>query len=400
MIPRRRIALDPADLRDVWRTLWTSQAQAKKDVSAFEAAFAAAVGVDHAIAVASGRDAMRLILQALGFGRGDELIVPAYTLGELVPLIGGDGLIPVPADVDPTTFNLTPETVAARIGPKTRGIFALHAFGAPCDIVGLRKLADSHGLKLIEDCAHAVGAHIGHQPVGCFGDAALFSLEATKAVSAFGGGVATTNDAQLANRLRTAVANRPRREWPAIKKALFKTFEELAVRSPLYAIAARLLFSPDRASGFDRFYRQAHGHLRVAAGFSAFQARVGLRKLANVPQRNARLNVAWQALAAELPDGFTTQRRDLHGEPAFYNFVVRSNGDLTRQRMRLQQMGIDAGIGGEVMDDIAPTLDYGDCHASAQLGREALLLPLYDDLSAPRRRQLLGALHRLAQEAA
>jgi dTDP-4-amino-4,6-dideoxygalactose transaminase len=402
MIPRRRIALARTDLADLVRSLWVADQQADTEIAAFEREFSAAIGVRHAIATASGRDALLLILDGLGIGAGDELIVPAYTLGELVPLIRAAGIVPVPADVDVASFNVTPENVAARIGRRTRGILALHAFGAPCDVIALRALADRHRLALVEDCAHAPGATINGRPAGSFGDAALFSLEATKAVASFGGGVATTDDAVLAARLRTALKKRQRREWPAMKKALLKMIEEIAVRSPLYALAARLLFAPQRAGGFDRLYRQAHGRLRVAHGFSAFQARLGRRRLAQLPARNVRLAALWQTTAAAIEAGsggrIKAQQRDAHGQPAFYNLVVRltDGGDVVALRARLQRMGIDAGIGSEVMDDIAPVLGFADCPGAARLVRETLLLPLYDGLSPHRQAVLLDALQKLA----
>jgi len=143
--------------------------------------------VPHALATASGRDALDLILDGLGLRAGDELIVPAYTLGELLPLIAARGIVAVPADTDPASLNVTPDSVARRLGPRTRAVLVVHLLGAPCDIRAICALADEHGVPVIEDCAHALGARIDGGSVGAFGRAALFSLEATKPVAAFGG---------------------------------------------------------------------------------------------------------------------------------------------------------------------------------------------------------------------
>lgn len=399
MIPRRRIALEGADLVDALRSLWVSPAQAAAQVEVFERAFAATVGVPHALATASGRDALGLILDGLGLAAGDQLIIPAYTLGELVPLMRARGIEPVPADVDPQTFNVTLESVAARIGPRTRGIFVVHLLGAPCDIRGICGLGAAHGLPVIEDCAHALGARIDGRAAGSFGRAALFSLEATKAVAAFGGGVLTTADEALAAAIRVRIAGRERREWPPVRKMLLKFVEEAAVRSPAYGLVARLMFSDRRAGGFDRFYRRAHDRVRgTAAAFSGFQARVGLRKLARVGDRQRHLNAQWQALAQQLPTRFASQQRESMGDAAFYNFVARFDGDIGVLRAAAQRHGLDLGIGGEVMDDTATMLGFSDCPGAAAAHAQAVLIPLYDGLPERRRRRMVAMLHRLARE--
>ena len=372
MIPRRRIAFEFDDFIDAARVLWTSSARAAAQVALFEQAFGAAVGMRHALAVASGRDALGLILDGLGLTAGDELIIPAYTLGELLPLIQARGIVPVPADIDAMTFNVTAASVGVRIGPRTRAILVVHLLGAPCDMPAICALGASFGISVIEDCAHAIGAHIGGRAVGSFGQAALFSLEATKAVSAYGGGVVTTDDAALASRIRVQLAGRARREWPGVRKMLFKFAEELVVRSPAYGVLARLLFSARSAGGFDRFYRRAHDRVRGMPGaFSGFQARLGLRRLDRVDGRNYRLNAAWDDLARQLPACFAVQQREHAGTPAFYNLVALFDGDIALLRAAAQRAGLDLGIGGEVMDDTAAMLGVADCPGAAPGGCRA-----------------------------
>jgi dTDP-4-amino-4,6-dideoxygalactose transaminase len=381
------------------RSLRTRRADAAAQVDRFEAAFAAAVGTRHAFATASGREALGLIIDGLGLTAGDELIIPAYTLGELLPLLRQRGLELVPADVDPETFNVTAASVAARIGPKSRAILVVHMLGAPCDIEAIARLAANHGLPLIEDCAHAAGARVAGRPVGSFGRAALFSLEPTKAVPAFGGGVLTTDDDLLAGRVAAALEGRVRREWPALRKALVKFTEELLVRSPLYGPLARLLFAESRAGWFDRFYRGANSRVRSAGlAFSGFQARVALRNLQRLDARNRALNARWEALAGALPAGFRPQRRNSFGEPAFYTFVARYDGDIRRLRAAAHRLGVDLGIAGEVMDDTARLLGRDGCPGAADVYGHAVQIPLYAGMSEKRFRQMITTLQRLARE--
>lgn len=401
MIPRRRVPVGWEDLRDAWRSWRDTPAARSAQVCAFEAAFAAAIGVPHAIATASGRDALGLILDGLGLQAGDELVIPAYTLGELVPLMAARGIRLVPADIDPDTFNVTADSVSRRVGPRTRAIFVVHLLGVPCDVERICAQAAAHGIPVIEDCAHAFGARVGGRAVGSFGRAALFSLEATKAIATYGGGVLATGDAALAEAVRARLAERVSREWPAVKKMLVKFAEECAVRSPAYALAARAMFSERSAGRFERFYRRANDRVRGApAGFSAFQARLGLRRLARAEARACELDAAWRAFAAALPERFRVQQRERCGTPAFYNFVARFEGDIQALRAAAQQVGVDIGIGGEVMDDTAAMLGFTDCPGAALAFRQAVLLPLYAGLSARRRTVVLDVLHRLAREIA
>lgn len=400
MIPRRRIEFAWADFRDAVRAMRLSPERALAAVRDFEDAFARAVGVPHAIATASGRDALGLILDGLGLGPGDELVIPAYTLGELVPLMRARGIRPVPADIDPETFNVRPEAIAARIGERTRGVLVVHLLGAPCDIRRICAIAARHAVPVIEDCAHAFGACVEGQAVGSFGRAALFSLESTKAVATYGGGVLATRDEALARGVRAAVAIRQRREGPPVRKMLLKWGEEMAVRSPAYALAARLMFSPRGARGFEQIYRRANDRVRGAPNaFSAFQALVGLRRLGSAAARSSLLNARWEQLAQGLPAGFAVQRRGDVGAPSFYNFVARFDGDLEALRAAAQRRGLDLGIRGEVMDDTASMLGYDDCPGAARAYAQAVLLPLYVGLGERRFRRMLGVLHAIAGEA-
>lgn len=155
---------------------------------AFEKEFAAFCKSPYAVAVTNGTLALELALLALGIGKGDEVIVTPRTFLASASSIVMRGAVPVFADVDAHTQNITPETVEQVIGPNTKAIMAVHLAGWPCDMVGLRKLADKHNLKLIEDCAQAHGATINGKSVDSFGDAAGFSFCTDKIMTTGGEG--------------------------------------------------------------------------------------------------------------------------------------------------------------------------------------------------------------------
>lgn len=400
MIPRRRIDLGAPVAGELLRAPFAAAAADRGDVARLEAALAAYLGVRAVRATASGRDALELIIDALGLSPGDEIVVPAYTLGELIPLLTRRGLVPRAAEVEPDSLNLGAAGVAAQLGPRTRAILALHIFGAPCDIAAIAALARRRGIALVEDCAHALGARVAGRPVGGFGRAALFSLEVSKQLPTFGGGLVASDDAELVAHIDRQLALRPARLWPAWRKAAMKCAEELAVRSPLYRVAAPLLFGDARAGGFEARYRRLHDRVRAGhTAYTGFQARLGLARLDALDERNARLNARWERLAASLPAGFRAQRRDRHGSPAFYNFVALYAGDAVSLRRRALALGLDLGIGSEVMDDVAPALGQSDCPVAAAAARGAVQIPLYDGLAEARFERLARRLAQAAQAA-
>ena len=173
------------------------------NVRAFEEETAADLGVAHAVGVANGTDALILALRAHGIGPGDEVICPAYTFYATPESIAAVGATPVFADIDAATFQLDPASVEAAVGERTRAIMAVHLFGHPAPMRELRAIADAKGLLLIEDAAQAFGAALDGARCGAIGDIATFSFFPTKNLGGFGdGGLVTTNDAAIAERVR------------------------------------------------------------------------------------------------------------------------------------------------------------------------------------------------------
>ena len=173
------------------------------EVRAFESEFAAYLGVEHAVGVASGTDAVLLALRALGVGPGDEVITVAHTAVATVTAIELCGATPRLVDIDPVTYTLDPTHLAAAITPRTRAIVPVHLYGAPADLDAILAVARAHGLLVVEDCAQAHGARTQGRTVGTLGDAAAFSFYPTKNLGALGdGGAVATNRPEVAERLR------------------------------------------------------------------------------------------------------------------------------------------------------------------------------------------------------
>lgn len=187
-----------------------------KYIAEFESAFAARVGVKHAIAVSNGTVALHLALEALGVGDGDEVIVPTLTYIASANAVRYCGADVVFADSEPELWQIDVEDVARRITPRTKAIMPVHLYGQACDMAALMELAKKHGLAVVEDCAEALGTRVGDRCVGGFGDISTFSFFGNKTITTGEGGMVVTNDgalAKLAMRLRGQGLAEGREYW-------------------------------------------------------------------------------------------------------------------------------------------------------------------------------------------
>ena len=179
-----------------------------RQVEAFEAEFAAYLGVRHAIGVASGTDAVELALRACGVGPGDGVLTVSHTAVATVAAVELAGAAPVLIDIDPATFTLDPNQLADAArrdwGVPLKAIVAVHLYGHPADMPAVMEVAARHGLAVIEDCAQSHGAALGAIKTGAWGHMAAFSFYPTKNLGALGdGGAVATSDPALAERVRS-----------------------------------------------------------------------------------------------------------------------------------------------------------------------------------------------------
>jgi perosamine synthetase len=168
----------------------------------FESEFAAYVGCRHAVAVSSGTTALHLAVAAAGIGAGDEVLVSASTNVATALAAYHNGAVPVPVDSEETTWNLDLDLVEGLVTPRTRALVPVHLYGHPVDMDRVRELARRHGLTVIEDCAESHGATVRGRMTGSLGDMGCFSFYANKVLTTGEGGMVTTSDDRLAERLR------------------------------------------------------------------------------------------------------------------------------------------------------------------------------------------------------
>jgi dTDP-4-amino-4,6-dideoxygalactose transaminase len=318
-------------------------------VERFEDEIAAYCGARFAVGCASGSDAIMLALMALGIGPGDEVLTSPYTFFATAGSIAHLKAVPVFADVDPATFNLDADSVRSALErhPRVRAIIPVHLFGGCADMDNVCRLAGERGIPVIEDAAQAIGAEYNGRRAGALGRAGCFSFFPSKNLGGFGdGGIITTDDADLAARLRALRVHGRTGEY---------VHEWIGVNSRLDALQAVIL-------------------------------RIKLQKLDDWIERreqNARLYrrlLQERDIPVVAPEPAPFQTRHV-----FNQFVVRA-ADRDRLRAYLAARGIATAVYYPLPLHLQPcfaALGYrkGDFPASEQLAAEALALPVYPELS-------------------
>jgi dTDP-4-amino-4,6-dideoxygalactose transaminase len=217
--------LEP-EIDEVLATLRSGWLGTGPKVAAFETKFRAYIGAQHALAVNSCTAALHLSMMAIGLQTGDEVIVPSMTFAATANSVIHAGGKPVLADVDRRTMCLDPEDMTQRVTPRTRAVIPVHFAGRACDMAAIHELAARHGLRIIEDCAHAVETLYHGRHAGSLGDLGTFSFYVTKNLVTGEGGMVTTDNAAWAARIKTlALHGLSADAWKRFSDAGFKHYE-------------------------------------------------------------------------------------------------------------------------------------------------------------------------------
>jgi dTDP-4-amino-4,6-dideoxygalactose transaminase len=289
---------------------WTGQ-----EGRQFEREFAEYVGTEYAIALANGTVALDLALNALGVGAGDEVIVTSRTFLASVSSIVNAGAVPVFADVDADSQNMTADTIAAVITPRTRAVVCVHLAGWPCDMDPIMALAQQHGLYVIEDCAQAHGARYKGRAVGSIGHVGCWSFCQDKIMTTGGeGGMVTTNDRALWSKMWSFKDHG--KSWEAV-------------------------YEREHPPGF----RWVHESFGTNWRMTEMQAVIGRIQLGRMPQwHETRLRYAqqiWQA-ASQLPGLRVPEVPDdiVHAAYKCYVFVDGTAAQRDRIMQQIHERGV------------------------------------------------------------
>ncbi len=364
-------------------------------VAQFESAFARWVGTTSAHFVPSGRMGLALLLDGLDYPRNAEVIVPAFTYFAIPALLRLKGYQVVYADVEPSTFELSAATVKPLITSRTRAIIPTHLFGRTCPMGGLTRLATSHGLDIIEDCAQSTGARVGDRFTGSLGRAAYFTFGITKNFTTYSGGMVTTNDAQLSERIGTALSRFGR---PPARRLLKEGATALsmyfATRPALFGatLGPALRFAPRAdADPVHKTFEEAPRALgpadlqRTQWQPGAAQAGAGMRQLETIESRNEERRQLGGRLLQLL------RERQVQGPPApaasggdhiFVSFALR-HPRRAAFGAALRRHGVDFSPGYMSACSAIPGLGGrpGLCPTAEAVERDVVHLPLYPGLT-------------------
>ena len=325
----------------------------------FEEAWAEYCGVRHAVMLANGTVAYEAALRALDLRPGDEVIIPSFTFNATAAGVVQTGATPVFVDVREDDFCIDPSLVEAAITPRTKAIVPVHLYGLMADMGALRAVADRHGIPLVEDAAQAHGARYDGARAGSFGIAAMFSLYATKNLTTGEGGFITTDDDDLAARLRRY-----------------------------------------RNQGADRRYY--HDELGTNLRPTEIAAAIGLVQLNHLDERNAQRRRNAARLNERL-EGFLTPHVPERREHVWHQYTVRFPGERDAVAAGLEARGIGSMVYYPVpihrqayLQRIVPEAAAASLPVTERLAAEVLSLPVRPDLTDDELDQVADAVRAVA----
>lgn len=326
------------------------------EVEAFEQEYASYCESKHCVSVANGLDALHLALLALGVGAGDEVIVPSNTYIATWLAVNQCGATPIPVEPDAVTYNIDPARIETVITSRTKVILPVHLYGQPCDMDPILAIARKHGLKVLEDGAQAHGAKYKGKRLGAHGDVVAWSFYPGKNLGAFGdGGAITTDDAELADRIRVL------RNYGSRVKYVNEVRGFNSRLDPIHAAAMRV-------------------KLKVLDTWNSRRAVIA-----------SRYKKEMSGLGLTLP--FVPD----WAEPAWHLFVIQHP-----QRDALQKALSELGIGTLIHYPIPPHLQQAYAEASyvegefpiaEQIANQCLSLPIGPHLGAQQAVNVVSAVH-------
>jgi perosamine synthetase len=362
-------------------------------IAEFEAQFAARLGVPRAMSTSFGRMAFYYILRALDLPRGSEIILPALTFWVVPEIARVAGLKVVFADVNPETFTLDPAAFERAITERTRAVVPTHLYGLSCDMAEIVGIARRHGLAVIEDCAHALGAHYRDRQLGTLGDASFFSFQTLKPLNTYGGGMAVARDTRVAQRIAELAASEP---WPSEQRILSKLrvgkAQRVLIRPKVFTFTAFPILwitsfteaTPDvylwekirSLSPLPDNYTERYTNVQAAIGLA------GLEQLEGWTQAARRHAKVLDAALGGMPD-VSVPRVPADRDHVYYQYCV-----YCRDRDEAMRQCIRRGVDIETLHvDVCTKLElfgFGEQPQSApgaERASEALQVPVYSSLT-------------------
>ncbi len=368
-IPLLRPYFDSDEVQELQKVLesgWVAQGPKVKE---FEENISDYLGLKYAVAVTNCTAALHLSLLGIGIQEGDEVLVGDYTYpatGHSVAYCRGK---PVFVDIDPKTYNIDPDRIEEKITEKTKAIIPVHTFGQPVEMDRILEIARSHGLKVIEDAACALGAKYKGRYAGTMGDVGCFSFHARKGITTGEGGMVVTNNEELANKVRKLSVFGLEGTWEREEKGFYiPKFTELG-------------------------YNYKMSDITAAVGVAQ------LRKLDKIISRKRKLAKYWDENLQEI-GGIESPFVDENSFHIYQSYVALVDDKIDRNRLieKLGENGVQAQI-GTYASHIQPAYGSDDeCPNSLEIFNRALALPMYYNLKEEEIDRAIDAIRNTLEE--
>jgi perosamine synthetase len=382
-----------------WREIWLAlRALAGRmplvegpDIAEYENRFAAITGSRYAFSFASGRMGLHVILEALGIGPGDEIVLPAFTCVVVPKAMIYCGARPVYVDVEPVTYNIDVRKIEKKITPRTKAIYAQHTFGIVCDMEDISRIAEKYGLYVIEDCAHALGASLNGRMAGSLGHVAYFSTDHSKVISTSTGGMITTSDPDIAPKICEAQRSTPFLTATSVRAVLWTFIIDYVLYHPRLVSIGSLIHAKLAKHGrlfyfYDELPTVKPSRCPYPARLSNAQAKIGISQLERLHE-----NVAFRrALALSYDNEIKAYGKAFKGDFSsstfvLYTFLVRDRQAWKEYLSPVMNASVlFAGIcGGRETNLHEVGYKEGDCPIAEEVAKHCVNLPTHPRVRYP-----------------
>lgn len=383
MIPYGHQTIDEKDIQAVIDVLRSDYITTGPAVEAFEKKVAEYVGAKYAVAVSNGTAALHIACLAAGIGQGDEVITTPITFAASANCVLYCGGTPVFADIDPQTYNIAPEEIEKKITSRTKAIIPVHFTGQPCDMDAITAVAKKHGLTVIEDGAHALGASYHGKKIGSFSDMTIFSFHPVKPITTGEGGMVVTDNEELYQRLKLFRSHGITRDHSLMENC-GKTDPGTGAESDIRTETGSWYYQQIEL-GFN--YRMTD--IQAALGSSQMD------KLDGFLKRRREIVERYQKAFSDHPDIGIPYLPE-HAESGWHLYIIRVPAD---RRKRVFQKLQSAGIGVNV--HYIPVyqhpyyqkhgFDTVCCPKAEELYGQMISLPIYPGLTEEEQEQVIEA---------
>lgn len=405
-IPRRSVNLPPGSLWALISSTLGGKLIEGPAVDSFYRKFEKYLGTPHVIGAETGRSAFELALESLDLPKGCEIIFPVFTFPVMPMVAKLLGYKPVFCDVDPKTFNSGLEQIEPLLNENTGAILATHLFGRPCPIHEIADLAKSRGIRLVEDCAHALGVRVGGQSVGTFGDIGMFSFAEGKNMPCMGGGaLAIASDEDYA-RAQALIAKAPAPDSAKMRSLGTSVWIHWLVTRPLiFGLTAYQILRQkqrkgealmDSAVGNEllRKYEKSDPKIRR---FANLQGKIGLKQLDRIDAFNSGAKRNAEILTEAMGDVPCVQSPPMDGEHIYVYYPLRVDPDKRDDlRHYLLREGVDTKTTDMSACSVLDAFSEGDEVQGQTTESHVLEICVYPVLSAGQMRRVGKAIRKWA----